>query len=461
MLLLCQIKTMKISLKGERIKDIKFFQLSFVLLITYLSFSGFFLEIAKANELENKSYNSESVIKGVESCLRKNPYTIQVYADFEEKNISSEKVLKLKNSNYNNLKFLILNLHPVQTQWYSGYLGLFAKKSDAQKIMDQLLAKDLIPYDSFVYRLSETQMNRIKLEIKKNNLNSEQTLAFANQVLCPKVKNEIKKSQLHQFTPHREKIPSEKKINKKKLEQIQTETAPIKEKFKLSTKSFFGGSAGANLHIFNQNFRNIGQVTQTQIFPTTNFSLFYGVVFNNNFSFDLSYRANSTKTPQIVGATAEIKNKQMSLLNLQLTKSFYANYIDSNWFYSLRYGQYSVPYLSVDINSEVVKMENNSINMISLGLKYKSIESTFLNYEISAYYNYPITKGNKLAIKSQSSYELDYGVWLFHSAPHNLGLFLNHQYYSAQNYTFTDDTTEDYKDLSNIFTAFEIRYLFF
>lgn len=452
---------MKSSLKGERIKDIKLFQLSFVLLITYLSFSGFLLDTAKANEIENKSYNSDSVIKGVESCLRKNPYTIQVYSDFEEKNISSEKVLKLKNSNYNNLKFLILNLHPVQTQWYSGYLGLFAKKSDAQKTMDQLLAKDLIPYDSFVYRLSETQMNRIKLEIKKNNLNSEQTLAFANQVLCPKVKTEVKKSQSHETNPQREKAQPEKKVTKQFKEQIQSEAIPAKEKFKLSTKSFFGGSAGANLHIFNQNFRNIGQVTQTQIFPTTNFSLFYGVVFNNTLSFDLSYRANSTKTPQIVGATAEIKNKQMSLFNLQLTKSFDANYRDSNWFYSLRYGQYSIPYLSVDINSEVVNMENNSINMISLGLEYKSIESKFLNYEISAYYNYPLTKGNKFAIKSQSSYELDYGVWLLRSEPHNLGLFINHQYYSAQNYNFTDNSSEDYKNFSNLFTAFEVRYLFF
>jgi hypothetical protein len=257
------------------------------------------------------------------------------------------------------------------------------------------------------------------------------------------------------------KLNLKKKKKKQLIEQIQTEATPIKEKFKLSSKSFFGGSAGTNLHIFNQNFRNIGQVTQTKIFPTTNFSLFYGVVFNNTLSFDLNYRANSTKTPQIVGATAEIKNKQMSLLNLQLTKSFDANYRASSWFYSLRYGQYSIPYLNVDIDTEVVKMENNKINMISLGLKYKSIESAFLKYEISTYYNYPLNKGNKLAIKTQSSYELDYGVWFFRSAPHNLGLFLNHQYYSAQNYNFIDNSSEDYKNFSNLFTAFEIRYLFF
>jgi hypothetical protein len=211
---MCQIKTMEISFNRERIKDIKLFQFSYILLITYLIFSGFLLKIANANEIENKKYNSDSVINEVESCLRKNPYTIQVYADFEEKNISSEKILKIKDSNYNNLKFLILNLHPVQTQWYSGYLGLFAKKSDAKKTMDQLLAKDLIPYDSFVYRLSESQMNRIKLEIKKKNLNSEQTLAFANQVLCPKVKTEVKKGQSLEATPQREKTQPEKKEKK-------------------------------------------------------------------------------------------------------------------------------------------------------------------------------------------------------------------------------------------------------
>lgn len=444
----------------------KFF---FILIFIFIIFYFFQDQYLFAKDLENfnsNSFSNQVDLEDIIKCLEKNSYTIQVYSDLSPENISRSKILNTQEVNPSESKFLLLDLVPkAKRKWYSGYLGLFPSKPLAEKQLEIWLDQDVVPYDSFVYRLSPTQLQRIKIELYKGN---QKTYLFAKQVLCPKVsvaktkkisRNDVKKVSVKQH-------PAKKLKNKIIVKDTPKDTQPEKKITSSSTKTrkvfsnidpYFQMGVGTHFYQFRQDFRNIGKVDQTEIIPSLNYFVDLGAVVNDLWTLGVQYRAVQTKTPKIVGVPVEDKNLQTTHLNLLMKYSIFESYKKASHYLGLKYGEHKITYLAFEVNDSGVKLSQNSVQSIGIGYTYKlrhTDDSEF--FEASVFYDH-ILKSKNYKPKSQQLFEIDYGFWLFQNQSLSLGFFMNHSIYSAQNYPISDATTDDYKQIQQINNVLEFR----
>lgn len=416
----------------------------------------------KLNSVQARPQSYSGLNKEEVDCLEKNPYTIQIYSDINPENISRSKIFNSQEINLSSFKFLVLNLdQKTNNQWFAGYLGLFANKQSAENQLKVWLDKDLIPYDSFVYRLSHTQLQRIKIEVSKKN---QTTYQFAKQVICStnrvsedkKVKEKvIRKKNVIKKT--KTKSVTQKKIEVAPVEGVSVEKNVNTIKAIRKINPYYQLGLGAHIHLFQQEFRNIGEVDHKEVIPIVNYFIHAGVVVNNVWSLGLQYRSVQTKMPKIEGVLADKANSQTTHLNLLLKSAIFESYTTASQFLGLKYGEHKINYLKYELINSKVTLNQNDLQTIGIGYTYKMRHRDLSEgFEASIFYDH-VLKSKSYKPKSQYLFEVDYGYWIFNRHSFDLGLFMNHSIYKAQNYPIYDVTTEDYKSIQQINSVLELR----